>query len=648
MPPRSPSDSATATITRRTGSPRRSDSFSDYRESRLGIFVLLLGLRIVNALTLRTFFQPDEYFQSLEPAWQLAFGQQSHAWITWEWRTQLRTSLHPGLFAVVYQVAAKLAHICDFGLPVQAQLFIAAPKVVQAVFAALLDCYTWKLAESTYGKGSRTAFTALALSICSPWQWFCSTRTLSNCLETTLTSIAVYYWPWQWPEPRLKSASAADARGSQTQSNKPIAGKESLGPLPRLRLSLLLAAFACILRPTNLLIWLTISFPTLWNASSRQRYILIREVFLCGSAVIGCSLLSDRFYYQVWTFPPLRFLYFNIVQSLAVFYGRNRPDYYLTEGLPLLLTTALPFAVVGFWQALFQHGQPPSISQTPTPSDDPKSAPASQSSNQQDAVSNRILSRLAWTCITLTASLTLISHKEVRFLYPILSFLHILSARPLASFFSVPIPPSRRAILTACLLINLAIAGYASQVHQRGVIDVMDYLRQKHESRLIQNESGSPSKGITTTTVGFLMPCHSTPWRSHLVYPSISAWALSCEPPLYIPLSSRSTYLDEADQFYVSPGPVPWLEAHMASLQTITASGSRSGRHWANMDPGFRKEQHGKSEWPMELVFFEALEEELRRYLKGTRYKECWRGFNSHWHDDGRRTGDVVVWCLDG
>ncbi|MCJ1377433.1 hypothetical protein MMC17_000528, partial [Xylographa soralifera] len=28
--------------------------------------------------------------------------------------------------------------------------------------------------------------------------WFCSTRTLSNCLETTLTTVALYLWPWQW------------------------------------------------------------------------------------------------------------------------------------------------------------------------------------------------------------------------------------------------------------------------------------------------------------------------------------------------------------------------------------------------------------------------------------------------------------------
>ncbi len=32
--------------------------------------------------------------------------------------------------------------------------------------------------------------------------------------------------------------------------------------------------------------------------------------------------------------------------------------------------------------------------------------------------------------------------------------------------------------------------------------------------------------------------------------------------------------------------------------------------------------------------------------LQGSGYSECWRGFNSHWHDDRRRHGDVVVWCL--
>lgn len=47
------------------------------------VFTALLVLRMVNALSVKTFFQPDEYFQSLEPAWQIAFGKDSGAWITW-------------------------------------------------------------------------------------------------------------------------------------------------------------------------------------------------------------------------------------------------------------------------------------------------------------------------------------------------------------------------------------------------------------------------------------------------------------------------------------------------------------------------------------------------------------------------------------
>jgi Alg9-like mannosyltransferase family len=47
------------------------------------IFALLLALRVTNALLVRTYFQPDEYYQALEPAWQFAHGPDSQAWITW-------------------------------------------------------------------------------------------------------------------------------------------------------------------------------------------------------------------------------------------------------------------------------------------------------------------------------------------------------------------------------------------------------------------------------------------------------------------------------------------------------------------------------------------------------------------------------------
>lgn len=56
------------------------------------IFIALLVFRTINSQLVGTFFQPDEYFQALEPAWKLAFGPNSGAWLTWV-RTEHSTYL---------------------------------------------------------------------------------------------------------------------------------------------------------------------------------------------------------------------------------------------------------------------------------------------------------------------------------------------------------------------------------------------------------------------------------------------------------------------------------------------------------------------------------------------------------------------------
>ncbi len=65
------------------------------------------------------------------------------------------------MFAAVYRFAAQVADLFALDLLSKVNLLLAAPKVTQAVFAALLDCYTWKLAELVYGRGSRTALTTV-------------------------------------------------------------------------------------------------------------------------------------------------------------------------------------------------------------------------------------------------------------------------------------------------------------------------------------------------------------------------------------------------------------------------------------------------------------------------------------------------------
>ncbi len=156
--------------------------------------------------------------------------------------------------------------------------------------------------------------------------------------------------------------------------------------------------------------------------------LLVREAAFCGATVITISAISDRLYFDVWTFPPYQWLYFNITQSLAVFYGVNDWHYYLSQGLPLLLTTYIPFAGVALWSAS-------SISPAGWPT----------------LVAN-IRFDLTFMMLSMIATLSLISHKEVRFIYPLLPALHVLTAPHVLSFFNAtPLAaleqPSQKAML---------------------------------------------------------------------------------------------------------------------------------------------------------------------------------------------------------
>ncbi len=351
---------------------------------------------------------------------------------------------------------------------------------------------------------------------------------------------------------------------------------------------------------------------SLFSSKSRRPtsdyIILVREALLCGSLAILVSLGSDRLYFSSWTFPPYQWLNFNISQNLAVFYGRNDWHYYISQGLPLLLTTFLPFTLAALYDS------------TSLPDQNPRFV-------------------LSTTIFVTLAALSLISHKEVRFIYPLLPLLHVVTAPTIYSFFAPctaqPVA-ARKAqkmrslvIGNIMVLLNIGIAFYTTQYHQRGVIDVMPYLRQQYEKDYL-SPRGKPVVTPDHPIVGFLMPCHSTPWRSQLFYPELSAWALGCEPPIHLAPHSkeRADYRDEADRFY------------------------------DDMD-GFLLAELGTEErpWPRFVVGFDGLQEVLAKAWKeearrdvstGWEVVERKRFWNSHWHDDSRRQGDVVVWEMVG
>ena len=451
----------------------------------------------------------------------------------------------------------------------------------------------------------------------------------------------------------------------------------------QLRRALLLAAVATILRPTNLLIWMALATMICLRWSSRERRIqlprlqknviaslplpsmspgtrryqinLLVESLIRGSIVLFLSLLVDRWYYSVWTFPPLKFVYFNVVQSLSVFYGVNDWHYYISQGFPLLLTTVMPFALIGIYRGIV-------------------------STKYALVLADTILAQLATVSLLVPALLSLISHKEVRFIYPLLPMLHILAAAPLDEFFMPAfhyrprlrlrnrLALSRRVLFVCLAVANAAIAIYTSTVHNRGVIDVLHYIRREFESferheRQFALSAEEPSDRTIdpSLTVAFLMPCHSTPWRSHLIHSDIHAWALTCEPPLHLAAfpEARKSYMDEADIFYADP--LLWLRENMAGDWPGFSGSAGPHQQYLQYRGDYSmisaQTRASRKYWPDYLVFFAQLEPTMRlatgklpdqvtEKSDGKGYQECWRGFNSHWHDDWRRQGDVIVWCL--
>ncbi|KAK3301591.1 glycosyltransferase family 22 protein [Chaetomium strumarium] len=639
------------------------------------VLSLLLAFRFLNALCMRSFFQPDEYFQALEPAWSIAFGSGSGAWLTWEWQHQLRSSLHPAIFGLAYRAVDGVMSFLHLFPPFRAFILVALPGALQSVFAALGDFYTWKLAMDIYGRESNAPWAALWVTVLNPWQWYCSTRTFSNSLETTLTIAALCYWPWEM---------LAGAEASQT---RPLQQRDSVTSL---RISLVFAAVAVLLRPTNLLIWLVVlgfslARLLLTGGSLLPKstvWVLVREIGVCGVAVLALSLVSDRLYFGFWTFPPYKWLYFNISQSLAVFYGHMPWHYYLSQGVPLLTTTFLPFTLVGLYKA------------------------ASSPSYNLSTLQSNILRTLAFTTLVMIATLSLISHKEVRFIYPLLPILHILAAPYISAFFTkppdatpTPTPtnqpagstPSqsspailRRKLTLAYLLsLNLLLAGYLSVFHQSAPIAVLSFLRSEferiHPDALAMHPSASSSASSSSSSwenekneekelfALFLTPCHSTPWRSHLVYPALRARALTCEPPLHTAPGSleRQTYLDEADRFYLLQEGgaalygVRFLAEEMWPGLVSSSSSSSSQSHIQGWRGEEEEEGEGKGkgkgkgeEIPRYIIGFEGIEPVLEAFFglegpakgMGVRPRKVWSAWNGLFNDDWRRRGRLVVW----
>ncbi|PIA16224.1 hypothetical protein COEREDRAFT_43163 [Coemansia reversa NRRL 1564] len=493
-------------------------------------FILLLILRLFNAAAVQTYIHPDETWQSLEIAHRIAFG---YGFTTWEWRHALRGFAHPMVFAAVYRILNIFSLDDTF-------LILFAPYALVAAIAAAVDYATFYFARRI--AGDRVASWAL---LCSLVSWSMSTgvmRPLVNSAETALTAAAFAYWPWNSYTKSLTEPGVS----STTGASLPIA--------------LIFAALACVIRPTSGVLWLCAGIVLLVK-QPRVRWIsrtvrIITMASVIGAVAIAIMLVIDYIGYERWVFPPYQFYLFNVSEDLATWFGETPALYHLYTSMPILFTSMLPFVLHGVYLSY------------------------------RDGV---ISCEPAVVAFSASVLFSLVGHMEYRFLYPLLPIGFVYAA---VNIFKKNRLWTAANMVIYLLLTNVIPALYLDLVHQRGVVDVMDYLRR-----------GVKSGNVTD--IGFLMPCHSTPYYSHL-HANVPMWFLGCEPPLT--KAELAEHYWEADDF--EQNPVEFLH----------------------------------SIFPSHLILYDGTVRRIQNELEQYGYKEKARFFNTHFSGDTRRHGDVVVY----
>ncbi|KAF9179468.1 hypothetical protein BGZ51_006910 [Haplosporangium sp. Z 767] len=400
----------------------------------------LIVFRAINACLVKTYFSPDEYWQALEVGHWITFG---YGYLTWEWKVGLRSVLHPALFAGLYKILSALG--LDDGM-----LFIYGPRLLQSVFAALADFYAYRFAYRLF-ENQVTANWTLFLSVISWWNFFCSTRTLANSMEAALTIIALYYWPFV-TSPSNSSPYSSDTVLSETK----ISQSRSLLTYGHLGISLAIASLTCIFRPTAAILWVFLGASLLVGYSCvgnlKSIIMTIAYVTLIGAtAVLGSAVLDSKLFYNEWILTPLNFLRVNVMEGISLFYGSSPWHWYLSQGIPILFGIYIPLVLYGSWRAF----------------------------KTNTGLNASLKQQVLYLCLWVLVVYSSLQHKEWRFLYPILYpllpfggdtlYIYFLSARDWRK------SKTAKSIILMLVVVNAVMGWYTALVHQRGVVDVMDW-----------------------------------------------------------------------------------------------------------------------------------------------------------------------------
>ncbi|XP_076371161.1 phosphatidylinositol glycan anchor biosynthesis class B isoform X2 [Tachypleus tridentatus] len=321
---------------------------------------------------------------------------------------------------------------------------------------------------------------------------------------------------------------------------------------------LLFVGLACLIRPTAAIFWFPLCLKHWCHRSLHYWPRLLASYVLVGTVSLFLLIIADFTFYKDWTFSPYNFLLFNWTQDIGAMYGSHPWHWYFTHGFFVVMTTHL----IPFIQGLKL----------------PQVRP------------------LIITIFWFVAVFSFLSHKEFRFLLPVLPLAMCVCGAGIQQYNS---HFASTVIAVIILLINIPLALYTGIYHQRGTLDVMNFLGQEIKST---ND---------TIDILFLMPCHSTPFYSH-IHRNVSMRFLTCEPNF----EEISYYKDEADIFFCNP--TAWLEEN---IKPVIVNSNVSSQ-------------------PSHLVLFDSLHSQISSFLEAYNYDLCFQTFHTHFPET--RTGRNV------
>jgi hypothetical protein len=276
-------------------------------------------------------------------------------------------------------------------------------------------------------------------------------------------------------------------------------------------------------------------------------------------------------------------------------YGTHPPYWYIIAGLPAISGILFPFFVYEMIKTIWSKV---GIIRDIIGSKEQRNNNLNDGNNNDKRRSMKHHNAMLWWCPKLTLITIIISyisfhsissHKEFRFILPILPLVCILSSFPINRYVNIKSNDERKGLSTTTIkrkrkniliilffLFNYPHLFFLGMIHQRAPISVNQAIANHihklnelnyHSNNLELSQEGEQhqdqqsQKNMNRYSIHYLMGCHSAPLYSHLHVPTrssngstsirsatiLNTWTLDCSP------TCRKDSSCESDEFYANP-----------------------------------------------------------------------------------------------